>query len=324
MVYFIHHLIRDGRADGVSAVSASIRITGLNALLTTSRGMSLIGDQMKSKRFYFVGIIALVSTVLMPATSVVASVCPQATCPQESGSCCPSEPSPNATTTFAIVGGNLSVGQELNESQLVALGVDIEKVDTLASGGQINSDVDYNFAADGTTFDASHTESPASGSTVNDGAVPGVPEEEYWESAAAIPTPNSTYRVVSSWKDYRNRTVYLRLGWNNNAGRGFGYKKVVEYHNLNTSATKALTKYPSSVKYKSGSAYEYRTVVHRIDCTGWWLWKKCRVGATTTMIGTVDFRTVQPHASGTFGVVTAYCSGYVPRCPSWVKKAANI
>lgn len=35
-----------------------------------------------------------------------------------------------------------------------------------------------------------------------------------------------------------------------------------------------------------------------------------------------DTRTNTPDGKY-FGVVTAYCLGYYPRCPDWVKNAAN-
>ena len=69
----------------------------------------------------------------------------------------------------------------------------------------------------------------------------------------------------------------------------------------------------------AGSKYNFTTPVHRVRCSGWWVFRQCQIVETVDVTVGVDFR---PVGSGSFGVVTAFCSG-PPRCPDWVKTAAN-
>ncbi|TQS44681.1 hypothetical protein [Cryptosporangium phraense] len=61
------------------------------------------------------------------------------------------------------------------------------------------------------------------------------------------------------------------------------------------------------------------TPVHYVRRSGWWIFRTCRTVETLDVTVGVDFRGV---GDGSFGVVTAFCSGVV-RCPDWVKEAAD-
>ncbi|WP_157017981.1 hypothetical protein [Cryptosporangium arvum] len=135
---------------------------------------------------------------------------------------------------------------------------------------------------------------------------------------AAPKPPDPRYDVVDSWSDATGATVYLRRGsWNGKTG--WGYEKVTRYHNLNVAAVRLTTRYPESRSLVAGTKYNYVTPVHHVRCSGWWLFRRCEIVETVDVTVGVDFRNV---GSGSFGVVTAFCSGD-PKCPDWVRNAAN-
>ncbi len=137
----------------------------------------------------------------------------------------------------------------------------------------------------------------------------------------ASATATSSYSVITTWAEKRGWKVYLRYGyWNGSSG--WGWRKVTAYHNLNTSAVKATTKYPKSYWSTGGTSWKYRTPVNHVKCSGWWIFRSCKVVETINVYTVVDFRKLS--SGGTFGVVTGYCGSYYPRCPDWVKNAINI
>ncbi|MFG1922280.1 hypothetical protein [Cryptosporangium sp. NPDC048952] len=137
--------------------------------------------------------------------------------------------------------------------------------------------------------------------------------------AAADPKPpDPRYEVIASWKDNTGAVVYLRRGsWNGK--NGWGFEKVTRYHNLNIAAVRLTTQFPESRNHISGHKYHFTTPVHHVRCTGWWIFRDCQIVETVDVTIGVDFRDV---GNGSFGVVTAFCTGD-PRCPDWVKGAAN-
>jgi len=77
---------------------------------------------------------------------------------------------------------------------------------------------------------------------------------------AASPSTPAPYDVVASWKASTGDTVYLREAtWNGMLG--WGYRKVVEYHNLTTAAVKAATMYPKDVRTLGPTTRRFETPV---------------------------------------------------------------
>jgi hypothetical protein len=131
--------------------------------------------------------------------------------------------------------------------------------------------------------------------------------------------PDPRYKVVATWKDSKGATVYLRQGsWNGKSGWGYG--KISKYHNLSVAAVRTVTKYPQRRAHVAGQKYNYYTPVEHVRCSGWWVFRRCKVVEAVQVTVGVDFRSV---GTGSFGVVTAFCSGST-RCPDWVKQAANV
>jgi hypothetical protein len=135
-----------------------------------------------------------------------------------------------------------------------------------------------------------------------------------------IPAPDGTYNVLSTFYDRQGRSMLIRRGWSDGAGGGFGYTKVVNYHNLSLRAVQAVARNYFSAP-SSGTKRTYNANVNYVTCYTRLGLRYCKITKTTVVIMPVDFRYLSDGKS--FGVVTAYCTGYYPRCPDWVKNAAN-
>ncbi|WP_162802860.1 hypothetical protein [Ornithinimicrobium avium] len=136
------------------------------------------------------------------------------------------------------------------------------------------------------------------------------------------PMGTGIYQRLSSWTDYRGRKIQVRLGyWDPGGDSGWGYAKYSGKHNLTTRAVRAATAYTPNWEDQASSTVYYQ-VVHKYECTGWGPWRTCKVVGSTT-VRTVHDRRVLTDGDPK-GVVTSYCLGYWPRCPDWVKNAANI
>ncbi|GHG49705.1 hypothetical protein [Streptomyces griseocarneus] len=137
--------------------------------------------------------------------------------------------------------------------------------------------------------------------------------------------------IVGEWKERDGWNTVMRRGYYDPAlDRGFGLTKVDQKHNLSLAAVKATTKYPrpgaSGKEPLNGSSttYNYRTEVLHIKCSGWWIFRTCRVVDVKTIRAGVDFR-VPPGGDGkSKGVITAFCEGVPGRCPDWVRNSINI
>ncbi|WP_018505844.1 hypothetical protein [Parafrankia discariae] len=141
-------------------------------------------------------------------------------------------------------------------------------------------------------------------------------------ASAAPKSPDPRYAVVASWTASTGDTVYLRQGsWNGT--NGWGYAKVTAYHNLNEAAVRATTLYPKVVRELGPTTRRFETPVQHVSCRGKWIFRSCKVTETVTVMVAVDFRRFK-QGGGSFGVVTAFCDGYTPKCPDWVKDAVNI
>ncbi|MGH2369307.1 MAG: hypothetical protein ACRDI2_14025, partial [Chloroflexota bacterium] len=207
--------------------------------------------------------------------------------------------------SFAVFGAlPQNLGAEFGHDELLAMGVDIAKVDTLQGRNSVAAPDTYP-ELDG---------APATPGVGSDDPVQDL------DPQAMAPT-SSSYRVLSTWRERYGLRVYLRQGyWTGSSG--WGYTKLSRYHNLNTAAVRATTKYPRSRAHTGGAAYRYETPVHHVRCSGWWIFRRCRIVETISAYAIVDYRLLRDGT--TFGVVNAYCSRYRPRCPDWVKNAANV
>ncbi|PYI69756.1 hypothetical protein CVV68_01205 [Arthrobacter livingstonensis] len=228
-----------------------------------------------------------------------------------------------SVTEIAVVGGDFVVGETYDSTQLAARGVSLAQVVAIESGGSPLTDDQLSKAMDGTSFDGSNPITPLPGATALDGTVSIPPEENQAATALAL-TGGVQYSTVSTWLDNGRRTVYLRYGYTSTvAGGGFGYNKIALWHNLNINAVKLVTQHPVFKTYVAGQKYNYEAYIYRHLCTGYGWFRKCKTVGVVDTVVSVDYRTSPSQFVGTFGVVTAYCQGYQPRCPNWVKAVAN-
>lgn len=130
-----------------------------------------------------------------------------------------------------------------------------------------------------------------------------------------------SYDIIDTWNDRMGHQIVLRRGYYS-GDSGFGWTKIVQKHNLTTKAVWAATAGPPTRTFVAGSKYDYFAPVFHVKCSGWWIFRTCRVTEQTTIKTGVDFRTVNDGKA--FGVVTSFCLGHDGACPDWVKNAINI
>lgn len=255
---------------------------------------------------------------LTPTQGAYAGVCPNATtssaCPT-SGSCgCggggPTPQAGDADFGVFTAGTPLSVGTDLTSSQLTALGVDTTTVSAYAGGSQPAWDAGTYYAGANQAADELAGSSADVSAAVSAGAQP----------LATAPDPR--YEVLWHWDESRGKLVNYRRGYYDDATkRGFGDEKIMRKHNLNYKTTFTVTRYPQpgSPSPQGGTSFEYRTPVSHVKCSGWLIFRRCRVVETRELLASVDFRLV---SGGPFGVVTSFVEGY-EKAPDWVKNALN-
>ncbi|PZT69278.1 hypothetical protein DN402_20050 [Streptomyces sp. SW4] len=145
-------------------------------------------------------------------------------------------------------------------------------------------------------------------------------------AATTAAAPDYTIVPGGEWKDRDGWDAVMRQGWWNGANGGFGMTKIDQKHNLSLDAVKATTMYPRpgpSGKEQIGpSTYNYRTEALRVQCSGWWIFRTCRVTEVMTVRAGIDYRKLDDGKS--FGAVTAFCEGVPGRCPDWVRNSINI
>jgi hypothetical protein len=205
---------------------------------------------------------------------------------------------------FAVFGASdLEVGQEFTlENLRDRYGVDPALVDTYAKN----------------TEDPIEDGEPAKPEVPMKEVTPdkeGVAADDGTTGLAAAAAPDPRYALVASWQAANRRTVNLRRG-----DSAWGLTKIEQKHNLNVAAVRTTTKYPApgfpQKLSSSKDTWNYQTLVNHVQCSGWWLWRKCKVVEKTNVLAGVDF-------AGPKGVITAFCVGIQGRCPDWVKNAAN-
>ena len=121
----------------------------------------------------------------------------------------------------------------------------------------------------------------------------------------------SDYDVLATWSDNAGKPVAMRWGSNT-----WGYRKIVDKHNLTTAAARTTTKYPASKVAESASSVVYTTPVHKYTCTV----LGCKIVETRTLRAVVN--PIRLADGSPKGVITTYCEG-VTWCPDWVKGAVN-
>ncbi|UUU24997.1 hypothetical protein [Streptomyces sp. DSM 40750] len=148
------------------------------------------------------------------------------------------------------------------------------------------------------------------------------------QAPAAVAAPSGSFDVVGGgeWKDKDGWDAVMRRGYWNGANAGFGMTKIDQKHNLSLDAVKATTMYPRPTpegkQQIAPTTYNYRTEVNHVECSGWWIFRSCRVTETLTVLAGIDYRKLDDGKA--FGAVTAFCEGVSGRCPDWVRNAVNI
>ncbi|MFI0909086.1 hypothetical protein [Streptomyces abikoensis] len=158
-----------------------------------------------------------------------------------------------------------------------------------------------------------------------EGRTSGAADSAEKAAPAAPAAPDPAYSIVGEWKDKDGWDTTMRQGKWPGGDYGFGLTKVDQKHNLSLAAVKATTKYPRPTggkKQQGGTSYIYVTDVLHVKCSGWWIFRTCRVVEVKAVDAVVNFRVLRDNKP--FGVVTAYCENTPGRCPDWVRQAINI
>lgn len=134
--------------------------------------------------------------------------------------------------------------------------------------------------------------------------------------------PSDAYLRVTSWYDVRGLEVVLRRGYYEPPNAGFGLKKIIGKHNLNTEAVRSATARTSRIQPGKGTDVAYYQDVYLIECRSRGPIRTCYRKDTKTVITVVDFRLIGKKKEP-FGVVTAWCDGVPGACPNWVAEAIN-
>jgi len=275
------------------------------------------GGHVKASRISaaILGIAAL-STVVISAPASASST-PQA-CTGATTSISTSQPTPLATpgcgtdtANFGFVDrtGTYRVGDVLTSSDLAAQGVNTTTVDSYASTSQ--PVWDEGVAYTGTNQDAAE----AASFTITTAAT----------TTASTVQPNvltGAYAPLTSWTDRAGRRVVYRAGYFTPPSAGFGDAKIRNYHGLNQHTTQNTTQYPAPgyPTPNGGTSYLYRTPVNHVVCSGWSIFRSCKIDKTVWVRAIVDYRNLSDLTP--FGVVNSYVEGYT-YAPSWVRNALN-
>lgn len=141
------------------------------------------------------------------------------------------------------------------------------------------------------------------------------------------------YDIAGRWRDRDGWQAVMRVGYYDaRKDRGFGLTKVSQKHGLTTHAALNASRYPyagSKGKYRGGTSYTsytYRTPIYKMVCSGWFIFRKCRVAEKRDVVTGIDYRSVGSGPlstqSGPMGVITCYVEGYI-YAPSWARNAIN-
>jgi hypothetical protein len=288
---------------------------------------------MKISKWRRIGARVLAAMVAASAVGAVSAApaiaAPAVACPDASvGPGCPA-PSGDAEFGFLDTSGAqpLAAGATVSAAQLQGYGVDLAVVDSYANGAQPTFGAgSKSTAADPIAEeDASTTAVGVSfaGGTATQTAGSSGPMTSGPAGTAQAALSSSVNDILWHWGDKSNRMIIYRRGYYSPPNSGWGDAKIQGKHNMNYKTAWATTRYPQPgyPVGAGGSSLEYRTPVYHVKCSGWWIFRTCRIVETVTSRAVVDFRKLSD--GWAFGVVTNYAIGYV-RAPDWVKNAINI
>lgn len=133
------------------------------------------------------------------------------------------------------------------------------------------------------------------------------PVDEQMAAAAAW----EPFDRLTSWKDSIGLTVPIRYGT-----ASWGYRHIVDKHNMTTNVSRTVTKYPRTRVEQSSSSHVYIAPVYLLNCS-------------PIMCTILDQRDVRAVTNPTIqndghrrGIITTYCIGET-YCNSWVKNSVN-
>jgi hypothetical protein len=133
---------------------------------------------------------------------------------------------------------------------------------------------------------------------------------------AITAAPPGSYDIIATLKCQcynGQKTIAYRRGYYIPPNTGFGHEKVLEKHNMYTPVVAFIVAGPhnSHTNGTAGQAYAY--AYHFVNG---------KLVAQIKILAAYDTRFIgSTHRS--FGIVTAYCVGYVGACPQWVNQAIN-
>ncbi len=300
--------------------------------------------------------LAMISTAALLTTAAAFSAAPpaSATCDPSTEVCSGGPPCGiscliplgGGTAEFGVVGfpsRELQVGDSLTPEDLQSAGVNLQTVDSLASANAPSGDLGVVYSGTAAAQDA-EDDAESDVETANPDVpfdVNGIDDDHVDATAPAQmqtfnPDPvtsaaaghNPRYDTMGTWKDRDGWRVYLRRGYYTKISAtkdsGFGLTKVYNKHGLSAHAVLNTTRYPhpgNKGKYHiSGKKYHFRTPIYHIKCSGWWIFKSCKVVEKRDVLASVDFRSLK--GGGSFGVVTTYVEGY-RYAPAWARNTIN-
>ena len=118
--------------------------------------------------------------------------------------------------------------------------------------------------------------------------------------------------------------MQLRVGQiNPKYNTGFGQAKLI-YHNLTATNARIAIQHPKPGYPRKLAAtkdtWNYVTSVAHVVCTGWGIFRRCKVVETVDILVGVDFTPIDSQGN-TKGIITGFCVGHSGRCPDWVRTA---
>lgn len=125
-------------------------------------------------------------------------------------------------------------------------------------------------------------------------------------------TTHAPYDILTEWKGNVTLTIPMRYGTSS-----WGYRHIVDDHNVTTNVARTATKFPTYRKVESSSSIVYRVPVNYYVCS----YLVCTIKASA-MVRTVVNPTILSDGHRK-GVITTYCEEYLGFCPDWVKDALN-
>lgn len=130
---------------------------------------------------------------------------------------------------------------------------------------------------------------------------------------APPPAGYPTAQVMASFSNSFGGITIRRGFWDSGPDQGFGYDKAYNKHGItHIDAQKMVLRSPN--RAVSGLQYRYTAYARE--------WINGQLNQQIEVWGIYDYRSFSTYygwpAGNPLGLVTMYCVGYNPRCPSWV------